>query len=59
MQNLLLWGNTSSSKRFLFSVTCTFFSVAAMSWGATEENDDCLHIHLDAANNTQTRNAQR
>lgn len=36
-----------------------FFWVAAMSWGATEENDNFLHIHLDAVNNTQTRNAQR
>lgn len=43
----------------LSPVSCTFFSVAAISLGATEENDDCLHIHLDAVNNTQTRNAQR
>lgn len=38
MQNLLLWWNTSSSKRFLFSVSCTFrsTSLAANSWGAEE-----------------------
>lgn len=29
----------------LAPVSYTFFSVAAISWGATEENDDCLHIH--------------
>lgn len=54
MQSLLLWWNTSCSKRFLFSVTCIWFcstSFVANSWLAEEGiTIVCIFIWMQCLN---------
>lgn len=52
MQSLLLWWNTSSSKRFLFSVICILYVLFHLPRcqliGSRGGENYCCHIHLDA-----------